>query len=140
MKHRRARFYARTRLAVGLTAVLFISGLAGCSGADQTGTAGGASPGRSVSATESSTPSTRDAETNGMYDVATVEVLVDGTPTLVWAQSSATPSQAEWTDSGAISLAAFAGKSIELRFAFDSKNAHANDFTGWLIDDVVVTN
>ena len=69
MTRPRARFCARTRLAGGLTAALFISGLAGCSSAETTGTAGGASSGRSTSATESSTPSTRNAATNGMYDV-----------------------------------------------------------------------
>jgi hypothetical protein len=42
-------------------------------------------------------------------------------------------------DSGAVSLSAYAGKSIQLRFTFDSKDSYANAYTGWLLDDVVVT-
>jgi hypothetical protein len=76
---------------------------------------------------------------NGTYDVAAVAVLVNGMPATVWSQSSTTTSQAAWTDSGAISLAAYAGKTVQLRFSFDSKDGYANSFTGWLIDDVVVT-
>jgi hypothetical protein len=44
-----------------------------------------------------------------------------------------------WNDSGALSLSAFAGKSIQLRFRFDSVDSTANTFKGWLVDDVVVT-
>ena len=76
---------------------------------------------------------------SGSYDVVSVEILVTGTtPTTVWSQSSTTTSQAAWVDSGAISLSAYAGKTIQVRFSFDSKDSYANNFTGWLVDDVVV--
>ncbi len=75
----------------------------------------------------------------GSYDVASVAVIVGGTATTIWSQGSSTASQAAWTDSGAISLGAYAGKSIELRFSFDSKDSYANAYIGWLVDDVVVT-
>ncbi len=56
-----------------------------------------------------------------------------------WSQSSRNASQPAWVDSGSISLSAYAGRSIQLRFTFDSKDSYANAFTGWLIDDVIVT-
>jgi bacterial leucyl aminopeptidase len=75
----------------------------------------------------------------GSYDVASVEVVVVGTtPTIVWTRSSANPSTTTWQDSGGISLAPFAGKSIQLRFRFDSRDSLSNAFTGWLVDDLAV--
>lgn len=78
-------------------------------------------------------------QASGGYDVTSVAVVVGTTVTTVWSQSSTNASQAAWVDSGAISLAAYAGKSIQLRFSFDSKDSYANAFTGWLVDDVTVT-
>jgi hypothetical protein len=75
----------------------------------------------------------------GSYDVSSVAVVDGSTATTIWSQSSSTASQAAWVDSGAISLSAYAGKSIQLRFTFDSKDSYANAYTGWLLDDVVVT-
>jgi bacterial leucyl aminopeptidase len=75
----------------------------------------------------------------GTFDVASVEVLSDLTSSLVWSRSSSNPSQTTWLDSGAISLAAFTGQSVRIRFRFDTRDSVANGFTGWLIDDVVVT-
>ncbi|MEO7732100.1 MAG: M20/M25/M40 family metallo-hydrolase [Kofleriaceae bacterium] len=76
---------------------------------------------------------------SGSWDVASVEIVSGTTTTTVWTRSSANPSVLAWTDSGAISLAAFAGKSIQVRFRFNSKDSSSNAFKGWLIDDVVVT-
>ena len=78
-------------------------------------------------------------QASGAYDIASVEVLIGTTPTTVFSQSSTTASQAAWIDSGAISLSQFAGQSIRLRFTFDSKDSAENSFTGWLVDDVVVS-
>jgi hypothetical protein len=75
---------------------------------------------------------------SGSYDVSTVAVVVGSTATTIWSQSSTTASQAAWVDSGAISLSAYAGKTIQLRFSFDSKDSYSNAFTGWLVDDVTV--
>lgn len=44
-----------------------------------------------------------------------------------------------WTSSGALSLAEYAGKSIQLRFSFDSVDNYENSHVGWMIDDVVVS-
>ena len=76
---------------------------------------------------------------SGSYDVTSVEVVSGTTSTTVWTRSSANASNSVWNDSGAISLSAFAGKSIQLRFRFDSKDSSYNAYTGWLVDDVIVT-
>jgi len=77
--------------------------------------------------------------TNNQFDVTSVEIVSGATTSTVWSLNSSNPSVLAWTDSGAISLAAFAGKSIQVRFRFDSKDSSSNAFKGWLIDDVVVT-
>ena len=59
--------------------------------------------------------------------------------TTVWSKDSDDASAKAWTDSGALSLAAFAGKSIQIRFSFDSKDNYANEQVGWMVDDVRVT-
>ncbi len=41
--------------------------------------------------------------------------------------------------SGAIDISAFAGSDIQVRFLFDTVDGVSNNFTGWFIDDVVVT-
>lgn len=76
---------------------------------------------------------------SGGYDVTSVEVVSGTTTTTVWTRSSVNPSTPAWTDSGNISLAAFAGQTIQLRYRFDSRDASFNTFTGWLVDDIVVT-
>jgi hypothetical protein len=77
---------------------------------------------------------------SGTYDTTEVAVSTDGTSwTPVWSRSSADPSTAAWQSSGAISLAAYAGQTIQLRFRFNTVDSVSNGFTGWFIDDVVVT-
>jgi leucyl aminopeptidase len=76
---------------------------------------------------------------SGSWDVASVEIVSGTTVSTVWSRSSANPSTTVWTDSGAVSLAAFAGTSIQVRFRFNSKDSSSNAFKGWLVDDVVVT-
>lgn len=51
---------------------------------------------------------------------------------------SRTPSSGVWTESGDISLAAYAGQTIRIVFRFTTVDSVANDFVGWLIDDVRV--
>jgi hypothetical protein len=75
----------------------------------------------------------------GSYDVASVRVVTGTGTTTVWSRSSSTASNTLWNDSGAISLSAFAGQSLQLEFKFDSIDSSYNNFTGWLVDDVVVT-
>ncbi len=78
---------------------------------------------------------------NGDYDRTQVAVSSDGGSTwsTVWSRNASNPSENAWTSSGAISLAAFDGQQIRLRFRFDTVDGVSNAFTGWLVDDVVVT-
>jgi hypothetical protein len=75
----------------------------------------------------------------GSYDVASVRIVTGTTTTTVWTRSSANASNTVWNDSGTISLSQFAGQSIQVRFFFDSIDTSYNTYTGWLVDDVVVT-
>lgn len=77
----------------------------------------------------------RDAET-GSYDVTTVEIVTAGGTTEVLRLSSNT---SVWTSSGAISLAAFAGETLQVQFRLNTVDSIANSTLGWMIDDVVVT-
>ena len=76
---------------------------------------------------------------SGTYDVSSVAVVDGSSVTTIWSQSSRTASQSAWVDSGAIALSPYAGKTIQLRFTFDSRDSYANAYTGWLVDDVIVT-
>ncbi|MCP4653924.1 MAG: hypothetical protein GY856_00755, partial [bacterium] len=53
-------------------------------------------------------------------------------------RDSSDTSENAWTASGDISLSAFADQSVQVRFRFDSVDGTYNNFTGWLVDDVVV--
>ncbi|MBZ0111153.1 MAG: hypothetical protein K8J08_01700 [Thermoanaerobaculia bacterium] len=79
--------------------------------------------------------------TAGSFDQADVSVSVAGSGawTSVWSRDSTNTSLATWTSSGGISLASFAGSNIQVRFRFNTVDGTANNFTGWFIDDVVVT-
>lgn len=76
---------------------------------------------------------------SGNWDVASVAVVVGSTATTVWTRNASNASTTTWQDSGLISLAQFAGQTVQLRLSFDSMDGTANNFTGWLVDDVVVT-
>ena len=82
-----------------------------------------------------------ESSVNDPYDRTEVAVAAagGGSWTTLWSKSSLDASENAWTASGALSLAAFAGQSIQVRFRFDSVDDSFNGFTGWLIDDVVVT-
>jgi bacterial leucyl aminopeptidase len=75
----------------------------------------------------------------GSWDATSLQVVAGGTTTTLWTRTSSTPSTTTWQDSGAISLAQFNGQSIRLQLRFDSVDGTNNNFTGWLVDDVVVT-
>ena len=78
---------------------------------------------------------------SGSFDQTSVEVkaTTGSTWTTVWSRDSTDVSAAAWTSSGVISLAAWAGSDVEIRFVFDSVDEQANTFVGWLVDDIVVT-
>ena len=55
-----------------------------------------------------------------------------------WARDALDPSSGVWTDAGPISLAPYAGQTIQVRFRFDTRDAELNGGFGWLVDDVAV--
>lgn len=70
---------------------------------------------------------------------AEVQAVGASSWTKVWRRDSRHPSENAWTSSGDLSLAAWAGQSIQVRFRFHSIDELFNGFTGWMIDDVEVT-
>jgi extracellular elastinolytic metalloproteinase len=77
---------------------------------------------------------------SGSYDRTTVDVIrSNGTTATVFNLDSRNPSGTTWTSSGNISLSAYAGDTIRLRFTFNTVDGVANNFTGWFIDDVKVS-
>ncbi|MCC6750934.1 MAG: hypothetical protein IT371_24980 [Deltaproteobacteria bacterium] len=78
---------------------------------------------------------------DGAYDKTEVQVAVDGSSSWqsLWSKDSKSTSYRSWKASGDLSLAAFAGKRIRVRFVFDSVDDYSNDYVGWLIDDIRVT-
>ena len=75
------------------------------------------------------------------YETVSVAVspVGSGTWTTLWSKTSLESSLSAWTSSGALSLGAYAGQTVQLRFRFDSVDEIDNGFVGWLVDDVVVT-
>ncbi|MEE8523009.1 MAG: hypothetical protein V3T72_03685, partial [Thermoanaerobaculia bacterium] len=82
-----------------------------------------------------------EGPTQSPFDVTEVAASAVGDPTwtTVWSKDSRDASENAWTPSGTISLAAFDGQTIQLRFRFDSTDELFNDFVGWSVDDIVVT-
>jgi carboxypeptidase T len=72
------------------------------------------------------------------YDITAVDIVVGSAVTTVFTRNSTNPSTPQWLSSGNISLAAFAGQPIQIRFRFHSRNSLNNNFTGWLVDDIVI--
>ncbi len=79
-----------------------------------------------------------ETEENGLnYDRRRVLISADGGPFVeVYQLDEAVKSS--WRRSPYIDLAAFAGKTIRVRFAFESLDRHHNDYDGWLIDQVTI--
>jgi extracellular elastinolytic metalloproteinase len=75
----------------------------------------------------------------GSFDRTRVEILTSSGSTTVFSLDSTQPSGGVWTASGPISLADFAGDTIQVVFRFDTVDGISNAFTGWFIDDVLVT-
>jgi extracellular elastinolytic metalloproteinase len=75
------------------------------------------------------------------FDRTTVDVIrSNGTATTVFTRDSRNPSAGiPWGSSGNISLSAFAGDTIRLRFRFNTVDNVSNNFAGWFIDHVTVT-
>jgi hypothetical protein len=82
-----------------------------------------------------------ESTSSGNYDKTAVEAAEQGSSDwkVLWSLDSKTASAKTWKSSGALSLAEYAGKNIQLRFSFDSVDDYANNFVGWFVDDVRVT-
>lgn len=79
-------------------------------------------------------------ETQGKHwDQRWVQISVDGGPFSNLVQLSDDPMN-YWLRSLAINLSAYAGKTIRVRFHFDTVDLALNDYAGWSIDDVEITN
>lgn len=77
---------------------------------------------------------------NGSYDRTSLEISFDDGPwTEIWSLDSATPSEVGWHRVGPIAVPVPDGaQRIRIRFLFDSVDHVANNYLGWLIDDVLV--
>jgi hypothetical protein len=77
---------------------------------------------------------------NGSYDQASVQVSYDGgsTWTTVWSEDCKVASENAWQMTS-VSLSP-ANSSLLVRFVFNTVDSLNNNFKGWLIDDVTVTN
>ncbi|TWT92884.1 Bacillopeptidase F precursor [Botrimarina colliarenosi] len=79
-------------------------------------------------------------ETDRLNDVAEVAVVSGGvvTPILLTTNGTlASDTAGDWR-TVSVDLSQFAGRSIQLRFRFDSVDAVANNYEGWFIDDLRV--
>jgi murein DD-endopeptidase MepM/ murein hydrolase activator NlpD len=72
------------------------------------------------------------------YDQRWVQISVNGSTFTNLFQLSGDPSDF-WLRSPAISLEAYAGQTIRLRFYFATLDRALNNFLGWIVDDISVT-
>ena len=78
-------------------------------------------------------------EGNASYDKAQLQVSADGGTTFTTVASyNAVAESATWKAATA-SLAAYAGKTVQLRWSFDTVDGVGNAYEGWYVDDVAVT-
>ena len=78
-------------------------------------------------------------ETSGKYwDQRWVQISADGGPYQNILQLMGDPFD-NWLRSPAIDLSAYAGKTIRVRFHFHALDTYHNDYQGWFIDDVGIT-
>ncbi len=83
---------------------------------------------------------TEDGFTN--WDQRRVQVSANGGPfTDLYLQSDDKQSIGQiWFNSGVINLSSYAGKTIRLRFHFDTVDEDRNEGKGWMIDDVTISS
>ena len=76
-------------------------------------------------------------------DEAAIDITTDGGLTYTRLASTAVPGQLPQSDvwrEAIYNLTAYAGKTIQLRFSFDTKDAIENQYEGWYVDDVAIWN
>ncbi len=72
------------------------------------------------------------------FDLNAVTVLIGDREFALMQLNPIEDATGEWRETPAISLAAFVGQDIQLRFTFDSIDGFNNHYRGWLIDNIVV--
>ena len=80
-------------------------------------------------------------QTEGLssYDQAQLQVSTNGGASFsTLASYNAVAESSAWKSATPVSLSAFAGKTIQLRWSFDTIDSIANNFEGWYVDDVIV--
>ncbi len=76
---------------------------------------------------------------DGAYDLTLVEAKRgNGSWEVIWARDSTSPSTAAWEQATTSSFATDGADSLQIRFVFDTVDQWANDFLGWLVDNVFV--
>jgi len=75
-----------------------------------------------------------EAENPLVFDLKYVEVSTDGGVT--WAELERIPGTSSGWQQRSVSLSAYRGQTIKIRFRFDTGDALFNDYEGWYIDDV----
>ncbi|MDB5357482.1 MAG: hypothetical protein JWN24_3935, partial [Phycisphaerales bacterium] len=76
-------------------------------------------------------------ENTAGYDLANLQISTDGGTTFTaLAPYNVVAESAVWKDSAPVDLGAYAGKSIKLRWLFDTIDNFNNTYEGWYVDDV----
>jgi hypothetical protein len=77
---------------------------------------------------------------NASFDRTEVAISADGGATwnTVWSRDSRHASENRWTVSPSLPLSSYAGRSIRIRFRFDTVDDLTNGFVGWMLDDVII--
>jgi len=76
---------------------------------------------------------------DGAYDLTLVEAKLDNGPwRVIWARDSRSSSTAAWEQATTSSFATDGANGLQIRFVFDTVDQWANDFVGWLVDNVFV--
>jgi hypothetical protein len=81
-----------------------------------------------------------DVETHSAFDLRMVKMSADGFKTVPFKVllSNATDPQKKWSLKDLLLPASLAGKKVQVRFEFDSKDNQSNSTTGWWVDDVQI--
>jgi hypothetical protein len=76
-------------------------------------------------------------EASSSYDKAQLQIN-SGAGWITLASYNAVAESTTWKAATPVSLTAYAGKSVQLRFYFDTVDSGSNSYEGWYVDDVVV--
>lgn len=79
-----------------------------------------------------------DVESSATYDARTLQISTDDFQTVAVAKKLDNAANLKKWEKISINLSAFAGKTVKVRFAFDSVDSVSNNGAGWFIDDLSV--